>query len=93
MRDSPTRPNRRPTFVPKFCEFAVVVFGQSPLDSWFRRDTECVEMSGLGVTSTVRAMLASPSPGCWSADAVWRGVPQAAGYGIRRGDEDEDDDG
>lgn len=63
----------------------VVVFGQSPPDSWFRRDTECVEMSGLGVTSTVRAMLASPSPGCWSADAVWRGVPQATGYGIRQG--------
>lgn len=42
-------------------------------------------MSGLGVTSTVRAMLASPSPGCWSADAIWRGVPQAAGYGIRQG--------
>lgn len=63
----------------------VVDFGQSPPDSWFRRDTECVEMSGLGVTSTVRAMLASPSPGCWSADAVWRGVPQATGYGIRQG--------
>jgi len=36
-------------------------------------------MSGLGVTSTVRAMLASPSACCWSTDAIWR---QAAG-GIR----------